>query len=207
MRERVRTAVGRSLVAAAVGVAVAGTAYLGAYFERGSHPNYRWTEIMTQSSLDDIQKAVEEHRQVTGRLPASLSEMPSLKDRHGTDADGRFVDLWGHPFRYQVEGEDFTLCSFGRDGRPGGDGLDADIYPTSAGRPFQPPTLRQFTFDLPTVAVQETCFAAGVCAALVCLLPSRNRRGVGFFARVGVTAVGAVLVAVVLSALHVPSGH
>lgn len=40
------------------------------------------------------------------------------------------ADPWGHPYQYQVpgdEGRPFTIYSFGADGKPGGEGLDADI--------------------------------------------------------------------------------
>ena len=39
------------------------------------------------------------------------------------------LDPWGHPYTYKAPGEhgEFDLASMGRDGRPGGDGLDADI--------------------------------------------------------------------------------
>jgi hypothetical protein len=115
--------------------------------------------------------------------------------------------MWEHPYQYRVEGDSYTLYSFGRDSRLGGEGLNADIYPSSEGRPLELPTLRQFTFNLPTEGIQWTCFLAGVCASLVCLQPSRNRSGAGFLARVGATAIGAVLLAIFLSALHLPSGH
>ncbi|HTW73643.1 MAG TPA: type II secretion system major pseudopilin GspG [Steroidobacteraceae bacterium] len=39
-------------------------------------------------------------------------------------------DPWGHPYQYQVpatHGGDYDLYSFGADGQPGGDGLNADI--------------------------------------------------------------------------------
>ena len=36
-------------------------------------------------------------------------------------------DAWGHPFTYESDGKEFTLTSFGRDGKPGGEGTDADI--------------------------------------------------------------------------------
>lgn len=39
-------------------------------------------------------------------------------------------DYWGNPYIYEPplnEGDTFTLRSLGRDGKPGGEGLDADI--------------------------------------------------------------------------------
>ena len=37
------------------------------------------------------------------------------------------IDPWGHPFIYESQGGTYTLLSLGRDGKQGGDGLDADI--------------------------------------------------------------------------------
>jgi general secretion pathway protein G len=49
-------------------------------------------------------------------------------------------DPWGRPYRYVSPGQanptSFDLYSLGRDGRPGGEGEDADI--TSWGGPLQP---------------------------------------------------------------------
>jgi hypothetical protein len=204
-----RDVVARLLAAGAVGLVVAGTAYICAYYDQRGHLNYRFLEWDTQHELDSLQEAIEKHRRATGHLPADLAELDEVKGqrRFRVDADGRVVDVWKHPYQYRVEGDGYTLYSFGWDGRPGGAGRDADIYPTSAGRPAELPTLRQFTFDLPTRGVQLTCFLAGVCAGLICLLPPRHRRRTAFLARVGATVVGAILTAVVISYLHIPTGH
>jgi general secretion pathway protein G len=37
------------------------------------------------------------------------------------------VDPWGHPYSYTPVPGGFALKSFGKDGKPGGTGLDADI--------------------------------------------------------------------------------
>jgi len=38
-------------------------------------------------------------------------------------------DPWGHPYVYRAPGSksEFEILSYGRDGQPGGAGLDADI--------------------------------------------------------------------------------
>ncbi len=214
-RNRVRDVVGLLLVSTAVGLVIASTAYLCAYYTQrdqwsklDSDELDRVVEVRTRHELVNLQKAIEEYRQADGSLPANLSELEEVKGQHRfqVDADGQVMDPWKHPYQYRIAGESFILYSFGRDGQPGGDGFDADIYPTSVRVPIEPPTLREFTFDHPTKGVQWTCFLAGLCASLVCLLPSRNRRGTAFLARVCGTAVGAFLIAVVISSLHT-SGH
>ena len=77
----------------------------------------------------------------------------------------------------------------------------------SVGQPPEVPTLRQFTFELPTKGVQRTCILAGVCATLVCLLVTRSRRGAGLLSRMAVIVIGAIIIAVALSALQLPMSH
>ena len=36
-------------------------------------------------------------------------------------------DPWGHDYVYAVEGYTYTITSLGKDGKPGGEGVDADI--------------------------------------------------------------------------------
>jgi general secretion pathway protein G len=36
-------------------------------------------------------------------------------------------DPWGRDYIYTVEGGSFTITSLGKDGKPGGEGVDADI--------------------------------------------------------------------------------
>lgn len=208
-RNRVRDVIGRLPAALAIGAIVAGTAYSCAFTNMRDAYAYRWDELHTQHELDWLEKSIKEYRQAAGRLPATLAELEAGKGerRFRVNPQGQVVDIWEHPHQYRVEGDSFTLYSFGRDGQPGGVGHDADIYPTSAGRPLEPLTFRQFTFEEETTGVRLTCLVAGVCAGAVCMRHSGNRRGVGFLALLGATAIGAVLVAVVISAFHVPSGH
>ena len=39
------------------------------------------------------------------------------------------MDPWGHPYVYRTPGQkgEFEVFSYGRDGKPGGSGEDADI--------------------------------------------------------------------------------
>jgi general secretion pathway protein G len=36
-------------------------------------------------------------------------------------------DPWGHPYAYAAEGGSYTISSLGKDGKPGGEGIDADL--------------------------------------------------------------------------------
>lgn len=85
----------------------------------------------TQMKL--IEGALDAYRLDMGRYPEALNElMQSTNPRW----DGPYLprevpaDPWGNPYIYSVPGEDgapYKLLSYGRDGRPGGEGDDADI--------------------------------------------------------------------------------
>jgi general secretion pathway protein G len=52
--------------------------------------------------------------------------------------EGVPLDPWGNPYQYRVPGEDgrpFAIVSLGADGKPGGEGIDADIGQTSNATP------------------------------------------------------------------------
>ncbi|MCH4892095.1 MULTISPECIES: type II secretion system major pseudopilin GspG [unclassified Sphingomonas] len=58
-------------------------------------------------------------RPATPPVPASFPEGGYLSQTP--------VDPWGNPYAYESNGTTFSLISLGRDGKPGGEGLDADI--------------------------------------------------------------------------------
>src|SRR5688572_17346098 len=110
-RNRFRDVACRFLIAAAVGLVVAGVAYLCAYYEMRDHPNYRYLEDYAQYELNVLREAVEKHRQTTGRLPARLTELEGVEDLRRKN-DGQLLDPWKHPYQYRPEGDSFTLYSF-----------------------------------------------------------------------------------------------
>lgn len=64
----------------------------------------------------------------------SPSDLTSLGEPPGSQPNGitapSWVDHWGQPFQYQKTGQTtYDLYSLGRDGLPGGLGLDSDIRP------------------------------------------------------------------------------
>lgn len=211
MDRRFRGLALRLIASVAVGVVVAVVAFLGAYWNLQGLLGLRYDEYAARWRLDALEQKIEEHRKSDGHLPTSLAEIERVEEaRFGADAEGWPLDPWGHPFQYRAEGDRFDLYSFGRDGRPGGAGSDADIYPLSANRPFPPPpTIRQFYFDLPTEGIRTTCQLAGVIAALACFTAPRRHAGDVRVMAAGVvgTSIGAIVVAIILSGLHVPNGH
>lgn len=96
------------------------------------------SEIKTaRAQLVGLEKALQQYRLDVGRFPSTEQGLQALvaKPSNVGKWDGPYLekavppDPWGHPYLYVSPGEhgDFDLSSTGRDGRPGGEGLDADI--------------------------------------------------------------------------------
>lgn len=96
-----------------------------------------------------LRGAVETLRMDTGSYPpveAGLSMLftppndPALRARWKGPYldDATPLDPWGHAYQYQVPGEDgrpFLIFSLGADGKPGGEGNDADIGRANSAAP------------------------------------------------------------------------
>ena len=92
----------------------------------------------TRAQIDSLDKALEQFRLDTGRLPTTEEGLAALNTAPPgmTNWEGPYLkkavppDPWGHPYVYAQPGShdnDFDLESYGRDGQPGGSGEDADI--------------------------------------------------------------------------------
>ncbi len=92
---------------------------------------------VTRAQIDGLSKSIDQYRIDTGRFPTSQQGLGALlKSPPGESSwAGPYLakavpkDPWGNDYRYVAPGEhgDYDLFSFGRDGKPGGDGEDADI--------------------------------------------------------------------------------
>jgi general secretion pathway protein G len=96
------------------------------------------SEVATaKAQIDALEKALDQYRLDIGRYPTAELGLKALVDRPATEPkwNGPYLkkevplDPWGKAYQYKVPGEkwDFDLMSFGRDGRAGGNGEDADI--------------------------------------------------------------------------------
>ena len=98
----------------------------------------------TRAQLNSLEGVLEIYRMDNARFPtteqglqalvtASSSEpVPRNFPAGGYLKGGRLpLDPWGEPYHYEAPGqnnpESFDLWSYGADGAPGGDGVDADI--------------------------------------------------------------------------------
>jgi general secretion pathway protein G len=96
------------------------------------------SEVKTaRAQMVGFEKALQQYRLDVGRFPSTEQGLQALVSKPATVAkwDGPYLektvplDPWGQPYVYVSPGEhgDVDISSTGRDGRPGGDGLDADI--------------------------------------------------------------------------------
>lgn len=95
----------------------------------------------TQIDIKTIEAALDQYRLDMYSYPttqqglAALSEVPSDAQHKEDYRPGGYFrggapkDPWGHPYQYRFPGEHgvVDVFSYGADGEPGGDGLNADI--------------------------------------------------------------------------------
>lgn len=85
--------------------------------------------LVTAADLRQLDRLLGEWAADHGAPPKHLRAL--LEDRPGGApylADAHWLrDAWTRPIEYAVQDGAWTLVSYGRDGRPGGDGVDADL--------------------------------------------------------------------------------
>ncbi len=92
---------------------------------------------IARAQIDAFEKALDTYRLDVGRYPATEQSLDALMKRPPGLAkwQGPYLkksvptDPWGNPYLYKQPGDhgDYDILSYGRDGKPGGDGEDADI--------------------------------------------------------------------------------
>ena len=96
------------------------------------------SEVKTaRAQIVGFEKALEQYRLEVGDYPTTEQGLAALvtKPANVNHWDGPYIgkavplDPWGHAYVYKSPGDhgEIDLSSLGRDGRAGGDGLDADI--------------------------------------------------------------------------------
>ena len=92
---------------------------------------------VAQAQIDGLGKALDQYRLDTGHYPSIEQGLVALTVRPAEEPkwDGPYLkkaaplDPWDQPYRYRYPGEhgDYDLFSYGKDGREGGTGDNADI--------------------------------------------------------------------------------
>lgn len=88
---------------------------------------------LTKVQVDKLATAIETYNSDTGEYPRTLEDLVTDPDISGWVnpyvKEQDLKDQWKKAFQYQTPGEDgpFDLISYGKDGKPGGDGVSKDI--------------------------------------------------------------------------------
>ena len=92
---------------------------------------------VTRAQIDALQKSLDQYRLDVGRYPSGEQGLAVLVAKPADEAKwaGPYLakavpkDPWGNDYQYRSPGEhgEYDLLSLGKDGRPGGEGEDADL--------------------------------------------------------------------------------
>lgn len=96
-------------------------------------------QTAARTQMHNFMVALGTYKLDTGNYPSSEQGLTALrvKPENVNNWQGPYLpqdvpnDPWGHPYIYKFPGEhgdDPDLTSYGLDGQPGGDGLNADIF-------------------------------------------------------------------------------
>ncbi len=81
---------------------------------------------VARAQLESFGKALDQYRLDTRRYPTTEEGLQALQPYLRKSVPN---DTWGRPYVYRAPGDkgEYELISFGRDGKAGGNGEDADI--------------------------------------------------------------------------------
>src|SRR6476469_3760601 len=89
-----------------------------------------YSQTFTQKVLKIEDEEIKTYRSKKGFLPQSLNDVEAeLNPFPATQQRGLWRDAWRRPLVYRVRAKKYLLLSYGRDGKPGGVGLDGDLSP------------------------------------------------------------------------------
>ncbi len=202
----------RIAISLIVGIAVMTLSLRVAYKNALKAPAARWQQSMTRRTLKDLRDVLAEEKAI-GHMPKSLDEMRTLTNEVIIRlAELEYKDGWGRRYQFSSDGTNCVLSSYGRDGKPGGEGLDYDLTTENWSSEAGEPTFSQFLSEKPTEGMVHGCLAGGGLALVLTLLlvkvPRLSKAGLILLGvKLVATAIGALIIAVFISSLHIPSGH
>jgi hypothetical protein len=206
----------RVAISTNVGLLVAAIAIVVAWRDIGDTNRVRSEQWATRQAISDIKKSLQMYRGAGKPLPKSLEEFRGpggeFPVQFKRDERGRPLDGWGRPFLYSVEGSEYVVTSLGRDGKPGGVGLDCDLSNLNEWPKEAVPTLWQVLGHPSTRGIILPCLACGVLAFLLSLatVNPRTIEDQGVFplvVQIGVTILGVLFVAYFLSLVQIANYH
>ena len=92
---------------------------------------------VAKAQIESLEKALDQYRLDMRRYPSTEEGLQALvsKPENAASWNGPYLkkavpaDPWGRPYAYRTPGQkgEFEVFTYGRDGKPGGTGDDADI--------------------------------------------------------------------------------
>jgi general secretion pathway protein G len=196
----------RLIIAVIVATVVTGVCLNLTYDGAGTFVRYQ--QIFTTRRIDEADKDIKAFIKKSGAPPRSLRELQSPSN----EADFNYLDTWGQPLDYQLQGRSYTLVSYGRDGKPGGVGLDADLSnlnprPPAAELPFQHVIFHPLAEGMLWMSLFSGALVFVLTFATVKPQSLSREGALGLLAQLVVTLIGTVFAAGFITVMHVPSGH
>jgi type II secretory pathway pseudopilin PulG len=209
----------RVFIAMGVGIVISSISIYVAWQNAGDAPAAWRDQSETRMFLREIDQGIILYQQQSNALPNSLEQLHAFTNNDNMyflqnfiENNGGFIDAWHHPFIYSKEGTNFLVTSYGRDGKPGGRGPDADLTDKKP-RPSETwPTFSQFLGNERFHGIIVSSIVCGILAGLLSFLtvrvPGLTRRGMTILAlSLLATLLGTFFVTFIITAVHVPSGH
>lgn len=115
-------------------------------------------------------EAIEEYTKNNGTAPESLEDLPAdeLWFLLGMTGDTKYIrDGWGRPLEYAIIEGKGIATSYGRDGQPGGMGLDYDISTAEPKPAAAYPTLGQYALGADSLFMPHVSLIPSVIAGVV----------------------------------------
>ncbi|MGE3262807.1 MAG: type II secretion system major pseudopilin GspG [Bacteriovoracia bacterium] len=118
-------------------IAIAGTFVMNKLFDRMTEGNIKATTIQ----ISGFKQLLEDYRRYCSQYPTTEQGLEALVAKPTTAPDcpnypasgflgsGSKIpnDPWNHPYIYESDGKNFTITSYGNDGKENGEGFDKDI--------------------------------------------------------------------------------
>ncbi len=180
---------------------------------RESNPTQRRNQHRITSVFEDAQEFLKtRHSSIanTKQLHEALQE--NLLDQNASN-----LDLWGNEIQYELDSEgELVVYSFGRDGKPDGTGLDADVYHDKRNHAETIPSFTEFYEPgmWTNSILRSGAFFCGIISFVLFLLlyhsdsvSGRSEHPAVLVLYTLVTVGLSIAIGLVLLPLHVPSGH
>ncbi len=203
-------AIARLVVALIAGGAVAAL-IIGVPWLAGGMWKVRYDQYVTQRAFAFLSEAIATYEEQNGRFPESLDD---LDDRAPVEDWRRSIkyDGWERPIEYVVEGGSYTLRSLGRDGEPGGVGLDCDLIHLDPTPPESTPTRGQILSDPGIGWIIQVGLAAGLVACVLTLLLVKpkhlaSKRLRSFTVCMLITLFGATFIGIMMASIGLSTSH